>query len=142
MAWGRRDNTGREPMDTPEQAGQTREPGGSGGAARPGVPPEQRIAELEAERDAINDKYLRTLADYQNSQRRAATNEREARVQGVTGVVLNVLNVVDHFDLALGQDPSTASAEQIIGGVKLIRDELLRVLQNQGVVMINPGPND
>src|SRR5438045_8520601 len=104
MAWGRRDNTGREPMDTPEQTGQSGQPHPDAGE-RPGVPPEQRIAELESERDALNEKYLRTLADYHNSQRRAAANEREARLQGVTGVVLNVLQVVDQLTLALTQDP-------------------------------------
>jgi molecular chaperone GrpE len=119
-------------------------PGGSpaGGAEGADASAEQRLAEVEAERTAINEKYLRTLADYHNSQRRAAANEREARLQGVTGVVLNVLGVVDHFDLALGQDPSKASAESILGGVKLIRDELLRVLQNQGVALISPEPGD
>lgn len=102
---------------------------------------DERVAQLEAERNELNDKYLRTLADYHNSQRRAVANEREARVQGVTGVVLNVLPVLDNFDLALGQDPAKATAQQIIGGVKLIRDELVRVLQNQGVSVISPAPN-
>src|SRR2546423_6511672 len=101
MAWGRRDNTGREPMDTPEQAGQSGQPHPDAGG-RPGVPPEQRIAELESERDAINEKYLRTLADYHNSQRRAAAKDRATPGQGGTRGVLNRVNEVDPLFLSLG----------------------------------------
>lgn len=99
-----------------------------------------RLDDLRREMDELNSKYLRTLADYQNSQRRAASNENEARQQGATGVVRAVLTVMDHFDLALAQDMSRASTEQIAGGVRVIRDELARVLQSQGVTPIMPEP--
>jgi molecular chaperone GrpE len=103
---------------------------------------EDRIRQLEADFQDLNAKYLRTLADYQNSQRRAAANEREARQQGMTSVVLNVLTVMDHFDLALAQDAARTTAEQIVGGVKVIRDELNKVLLNHGVTPITPKPNE
>jgi molecular chaperone GrpE len=102
---------------------------------------QQQIAKLQAERDDLNQRYLRTLADYQNSQRRALSNEKEAKQQGITSVVLNALTVLDHFDLALNQDPSKATAESIISGVKVIRDELMKVLQNHGVQLIPAAPN-
>lgn len=115
-------------------------------ASEPGAPDADAAAgqlqSLRAELDGLNSKYLRTLADYHNSQRRAASNEREARQQGVAGVVQAVLPVLDHFELALGQDVTTATAEQIVDGVKVIRDELLKVLQAQGVTVVKPGPND
>lgn len=103
---------------------------------------ESELDRLRAELDDLNSRYLRTLADYQNSQRRHAANEREARQQGVTSVLLNVLTVVDHFDLALSQDPARSTADQIIGGVKVIRDELLKVLQNHGVTTVLAWPNE
>jgi len=102
---------------------------------------QQEIARLQAACDDLNQKYLRTLADYQNSQRRAVSNEREAKQQGVTSVVLNVVTVLDHFDLALAQDPAKASVESIVSGVKVIRDELMRVLQNHGVRVIESPRN-
>lgn len=100
-----------------------------------------RLDDLRRQLDELNSKYLRTLADYQNSQRRAAANENEARQQGITGVVRAVLTVMDHFDLALSQDMSRASADQIVQGVRVIRDELTKVLQNQGVSALAPEPN-
>lgn len=99
-------------------------------------------AKLEAELTELNSRYLRTLADYQNSQRRAAQNEAEAKLQARSGVIQNVLSVLDHFDLALSQDPSKSSARQIMDGVRVIRDELLRVVQAQGVKLVMPVPGD
>ncbi len=99
---------------------------------------EAHVQQLEAQVAELNGKYLRTLADYQNSQRRAIQNEQEARLQARSGVIQSVLSVVDHFDLALMQDPSKTTVEQIINGVKVIRDELLKVLQSQGVKLIAP----
>jgi len=97
---------------------------------------------LRQELDETRQRYLRALADSQNAQRRAQASEIEARTQGVCGVVLGILSVLDHFDLALDQDPQTVSVDQLIEGVGLIRSELLAALRSQGVEPINPSPND
>ncbi len=101
-----------------------------------------RISQLEDQNAQLNQDKLRALADYHNFAKRAAANEREAKTQGTTAIVLNILPVIDNFDLALGQDLSKVTAEQIAGGVKVIRDELLRVLQKHGVSMIEPAPGE
>jgi molecular chaperone GrpE len=103
---------------------------------------DEQVARLLAERDELNQKLLRTMADYQNSQRRAIREQDEARRQGITSVALSAMKVLDHFDLALMQDPSKATAEQIIQGVRVIRDELMKVLQSYGVQDVNPKPGD
>ena len=101
-----------------------------------------RIAQLEEDKAELNQDKLRTIADYQNFAKRAAANEREAKTQGTTAIVLNILPILDNFDLALGQDLSKVNADQIAAGVRVIRDELVRVLQKHGVTMIEPAPGD
>jgi molecular chaperone GrpE len=132
----------------PQEPGE-REPGAEGGADSGAAEVDQqiqelreRIAQLEDEKAQLNQDKLRTIADYQNFARRAAASEREAKLQGITAIVLNVIPVLDHFDLALGQDPAKVTADQIVSGVKVIRDELLKVLQRHGVNLIEPKPND
>ena len=98
--------------------------------------------ETARERQDLNEKLLRTVADFQNFQRRASINEREAATQARSGVVQQVLTVMDHFDLAMNQDVSSSSAEQIMGGVKVIRDELFKTLQTFGVSRIEPARGD
>jgi molecular chaperone GrpE len=148
MAWGRKDSK-RPEDDVNAQGepdigveGQEHHEPVPGDIAGPGDGSQPEIARLQAERDEANQKYLRSVADYQNFARRAAASEKEAKLQGITAIVLNVIPIIDHFDLALGQDPSKVTAEQIVSGVKVIRDELLKVLQRHGVSLINPEPND
>lgn len=103
---------------------------------------EDRIAQLAAELDDARSRSLRVMADYQNYQRRALQNEITARQQGVAAVVLSVVPILDHFDVALSQVPAGAGDGGVLAGLKVIRDELVRALTKHGVVTINPQPND
>ncbi|HEX2836835.1 MAG TPA: nucleotide exchange factor GrpE [Phycisphaerales bacterium] len=101
-----------------------------------------KMGAMEAELEAAKGRAVRVMADFQNFQRRAAQNEQTARQSGVSAVATSVVGVIDHFDMALTQDPAKASAQQIIDGVKVIREELLRSLTRHGVTLIQPQAND
>ncbi|MEM1071841.1 MAG: nucleotide exchange factor GrpE [Planctomycetota bacterium] len=105
-------------------------------------PDADRIGELEAKLADAEARALRSLADFQNFQRRAANNETEARRQGVTSVVAGLLPVLDNFELTLQQSEAGGSVEQILGGVEMIKAELHRALERQGVTGIQPAPGD
>jgi len=96
---------------------------------------------IMAERDEMAAKYQRALADYQNAQRRFSTDMGAAREAGVERVLASLIPVLDHFDMALHQDPEKVSAEQILAGVKLIRDEFNRAMGAFGVQAISPAVN-
>lgn len=108
------------------------------GAPEQGAPPVQALI---AERDEAVDKWKRALADFQNYQRRALENEREARRQGTTSILQSIVPVLDHFDMAISHDAPNPAAAQVIEGVKAIRDELIKVLAAHGVMLINPETN-
>lgn len=97
---------------------------------------------VAGQRDENRDLLQRTAADFQNFQRRSRQNEREARELTSAGVVQSMLRVLDFFDMALQQDPSTATVEQVIGGVEMIKAEFLRVLSSHGVEAVMPSPGD
>lgn len=101
-----------------------------------------KVTKLEQDLAEANSRALRAMADFQNYQKRSLMNESIAKASGVAGVVTGVVTVLDHFDLALQQDMSKVTAEQLIGGVKVIREELIRVLQLHGVGIVNPKPGD
>ncbi|MEK6702684.1 MAG: nucleotide exchange factor GrpE [Planctomycetota bacterium] len=101
-----------------------------------------RVAQIETELAEANAKYLRLAADYQNSQRRSLQNESHARAEGAARVISGILTVVDHFDLALNVDPEKATVKQVVGGVQVIRDELMKTLLTHGVGLIAPKPGD
>ncbi|MEL7472862.1 MAG: nucleotide exchange factor GrpE [Planctomycetota bacterium] len=99
------------------------------------------IESLQSEVEDLKDKHLRALAEIQNTQRRSRQNEEEARKQGARRILDSVVPVLDHFDLALGLDPATTSAEQIMGGVSAIREEFRKALAAAGVteIAVEPG---
>ncbi|MBC7833751.1 MAG: nucleotide exchange factor GrpE [Phycisphaerales bacterium] len=101
-----------------------------------------RVATLAAERDELQQKFLRAMADFQNYRRNALRNEQEARLQGTSAVLHQLLPVLDNFDMALGQDASKASVNSILDGVKAIRASFIKALETQGVSLIAPAPND
>lgn len=97
---------------------------------------------LESQVEEWKGKHQRALADYQNLSRRSRDNESEALRQGVREVASAMVTVLDHFEMALNQDLSKASPEQVRAGVAVIRDEVVKTLGKFGLVVIQPKPGE
>ena len=80
----------------------------------------------------------RALADFKNLQRRSRENEAYERAAGVSSVVKALIPALDHFDIALAQDHGAATVEQLLDGVRIVREELGRALEGQRVKRIAP----
>ena len=91
------------------------------------------LAKVLAERDEAVEARKRALADFVNFQRRAAENEQRAVRQGVVQVARNLLPALDQFDLSLLQAPATLTVEQLLKGIEMTRDELVRTLERSGI---------
>jgi molecular chaperone GrpE len=103
-----------------------------------------RIAVLEAERNDLKDKLLRTLADMENLRRRAEREVADARVYAVTKFARDMLNVADNVRRALESLPEEArqGAEgpfrALIDGIDLTERDLLNTLERHGVKRLDP----
>lgn len=93
----------------------------------------------ESEIAELNEKYLRTLADFQNFKRRSIENEARERASGIAQVARSLVPVLDQFDLALA---ASGDADRLREGMKLIRQELLKVLSKSGIELIEPSLGD
>ena len=93
---------------------------------------------LRKERDDAVEARTRALADYANFLRRARENETREREMGVAQVVRSLMPVLDQFDLALGQDEADVTAESLLQGVQIVRDELTKALEQSKVAPIAP----
>lgn len=96
------------------------------------------VGRLEAERDEAIAARQRALADFVNYQRRAQENELRARRDGRSDIVRSLLPALDHFDLALGQDTDQITVQQLYDGLRIVREELGKALELQGVRVIAP----
>ncbi|MCA9287965.1 MAG: nucleotide exchange factor GrpE [Phycisphaerales bacterium] len=107
------------------------------------------IDELSAERERLaeeNKRLLMGAAELQNQVRTlretGPKDVAEARRQVLASVARDVVQAIDTFDLALGHDASTVSAESIMQGIGAIREALLKALKDHGISPFAPKPND
>jgi molecular chaperone GrpE len=91
-----------------------------------------------AEVAELKSKLIRWQADFQNFQRRAAREVLEARQSADADFAKSMLQVLDHFDMALSVDPAKVDARGLLGGIKITYDELRKVLSSRGIESFDP----
>ena len=138
-----KDNPTRQSPLEPDDARDLGEPSDRPGGDSDAVDEtEALIDQLTHERDEAGAAWQRALADFANFQRRSAENERRARIEGRTRVLRDVVDILDHFDRALEQDAQKVTTEQLLHGVGLVRDELMKAMETHGVMRIAPARGD
>ena len=102
------------------------------------------MALVIAERDELRDKFMRALADAENSRKRADRDRREAEMYGPTRLARDLLPVYDNLSRALQAIPeeSRATSAALIEGVDLTLRELTNVMAKHGMTMISPAAGD
>ena len=103
-----------------------------------------RIADIEAERDEFRDKWMRALADAENTRKRADRDRREAENYGGSKLARDLLPVYDNLRRAL---KATDEAEKAVNaalleGVELTMRELISVFKKHGIDPITPEVGD
>jgi molecular chaperone GrpE len=99
---------------------------------------------LRAERDEMRDKFMRVLAEAENSRKRAERDRKEAEMYGGTRLARDLLPVHDNLSRALQAIPeeSRATSAALIEGVELTLRELTNVMTRHGITMISPAIGD
>ncbi|QMU59338.1 MAG: nucleotide exchange factor GrpE [Boseongicola sp.] len=105
---------------------------------------DERFAELEAERDVFRDKFMRALADAENSRKRSERDRREAEQYGGSRLARDLLPVFDNMKRAIEAIPqeNRKANAAVIEGVELTMRELLSVFKKHGIYPISPEIGD
>ncbi|MEP2029741.1 MAG: nucleotide exchange factor GrpE [Paracoccaceae bacterium] len=102
------------------------------------------LESLRIERDEFRDRFMRALADAENSRKRSEKDRREAEQYGGSKLARDMLPVYDNMKRAL----ETATDEQrdvsgaLLEGVELTMRELLNVFKKHGMELIAPEVGD
>jgi molecular chaperone GrpE len=96
---------------------------------------EQRLAEVEAERDAYLSDLKRVAADFENYRKRAARDQESLVGRAHERLVKELLPVLDDLERALqaAAEHKEAALEE---GVRLVHRELTEALTKEGLVEI------
>jgi molecular chaperone GrpE len=105
-----------------------------------GEAPMDELAALRAERDDFRDRFMRALADAENSRKRGERDRREAEQYGGSKLARDLLPVYDNLRRGLdaATDQHRAEASALIEGVELTLRELLNVMTKHKVTPIVP----
>ena len=105
---------------------------------------DERFQALEAERDELRDKFMRALADAENSRKRSERDRREAEQYGGSKLARDLLPVFDNMKRAVESIPeeSREANKAVIEGVELTMRELLNVFKKHGINPVSPEVGD
>ncbi len=105
---------------------------------------DEMIAALQAERDELKDKFMRALADAENSRKRSERDRREAENYGGSKLARDLLPVFDNMKRAVQAVPEEArdANKALIEGVELTMRELINVFKKHGIEPISPEVGD
>ena len=97
------------------------------------APPEttDAVQALQRERDALQDRLLRTAAEFDNYRKRVDRERRDLSEFAAADVLLELLPILDNFERAL-QAPAPAEAESFRTGIEMIHRQMLDLLRKRG----------
>lgn len=129
--------------DTPENGGtDALEEAAEAAAAESGGG--DRVAELEAENAELRDRALRSLAELENTRKRAERDVASARAYAIERFAIDLIGVADNLQRALQNAPDEARAElpdsvkNLISGVEMTERELMRAFERHGISKEDP----
>jgi molecular chaperone GrpE len=104
----------------------------------------EEIDALKAERDEFHDKFMRALADAENTRKRAERDRREAENYGGSKLARDLLPVYDNLRRALTSTDEAEGAANaaLLEGVELTMRALIDTFKKHGIEPIMPEIGD
>ena len=113
---------------------------------------EEKVKKLESEAADYKDRFLRAMADAENTRTRMRKEVDNAKVFGIQGFCKDLLEVADILNLAIqNTDPAKSAPnaaslnEQLVSmhkGLTMTEACLLKVFEKNGLTQIKPQPGD
>lgn len=91
---------------------------------------------LAADLEELNQRFLRTAADFENYKRRTAQEKEDLLKYSNAKLMGELLPVLDTFQLALKSPATSQEAQNVVKGVEMIQRQMLQVLEQAGLTKI------
>lgn len=94
------------------------------------------LTKAQAEIEELKDKYLRSVAEFDNYRKRTLKERAELILNGGEKVIAAILPVIDDMERAMENGAKTDDPEVLREGMTLIHQKFLKILEAQGVSKI------
>lgn len=98
---------------------------------------EKRIAELEEQVSAANDKYLRLYSEFDNYRKRTIKERADLLQTAGADVIKSLLPVLDDFERAVRNNEKATDLAAVNEGIKLVASKFQSVLNKLGLEPMN-----
>lgn len=103
---------------------------------------EDELAKAKTTIDELTDKYLRTVAEFENYKKRTLKEKAELILNGGEKTIAAILPILDDMERAIQTTENVDDATSIKEGWDLIYKKLVSTLEGQGVKKINTTDED
>jgi len=107
-------------------------------AASAAPKPEEQLAAAKQEAAANYDRYMRAVADLENFRKRTLREKDELRQFAASGLMEDVIPVLDNLSLGLAAAKSQTDVKAIVDGVTLVLEQFKTTLGRHGLKEIKP----
>ncbi len=97
---------------------------------------EDELTVLRRENQQLKDKYVRTMAEFENFRRRNMEERAQWIKNATQQLVLEICEVIDNFERALEAGKQEHQFDSFLKGVELIHQQMLSTLKKEGVEKI------
>lgn len=129
------------PPPATEQATATPPPAAADAA--PLSPEQQRIAELEARAQQAEaaladerDKFLRKVADFENTRRRITSDAQRTAEAKKIDFIQQALSIADNLEMALTTPADKETVDHLTAGVRMTLEKFYQLLREHGIEKI------
>ena len=136
-----RDDAGADPSAEEAEEDASGDGNGEDGAESP---VEDELARAQAETAEFRDRWIRAVAELENTRKRAERDRRDAEAYGGSRLARDLLSVHDNLNRALSSvdDDQREAARALIEGVELTLKELVAAFSRNGIVPVAPEIGD
>lgn len=95
-----------------------------------------RLSDARHEASSYLDDLKRVAADFENFRRRSLRDLQESTQRAAERILAELVPALDSFDAAVAVEPSTESEEKLMAGMHRTHDQLLTILEKQGLEVV------
>ncbi|MBN1542417.1 nucleotide exchange factor GrpE [candidate division KSB1 bacterium] len=96
----------------------------------------QEAERTKADRDALSDRLIRLMAEFDNFRKRSEKERLQLIEQANAGLISALLPVLDDLQRSLDSAQESDNAQALIAGIRMVNDNFIRILAERGVETI------
>lgn len=116
--------------------------GKTSGAEEKELTVEELLEQSRKEKEDLYQKVLRAAADFENFRKRSIREKEELRKFAVSGLIEDLLPVLDNLELGLAAADKHPEAKAVSDGFRMVAQQIVSILERNGLECLNPVGED